>query len=72
MCRSAELKLVARGEQRPAGRGSQPGGDDLVVDRRHHDLDAVVGGDANAGVDVLLERSHLGDRRPGERDPVEE
>ena len=67
-----EPELVARGEQRPAGRGRQPGGDDLVVDGRHDDLDAVVGDDANAGVDVLLERRRLGDRRPGERDPVEE
>ena len=68
----SEPELVARGEQRPAGRGGQPGGDDFVVERRHDDLDAVVGADANAGDDVLLERRGLRHRRPGERDPVEE
>ena len=68
----SEPELVARGEQRPAGGGSQPGGDEFVVERRHDDLDAVVGADANARVDVLLERRGLRHRWPGKRDPVEE
>ena len=67
-----EPELVARGGQVPARRGGQPGGDDLVVERRHDDLDAVVGGVANAGDDVLLQRRGLRHRRPGERNVVEE
>lgn len=67
----SELELVASGEQRPAGGGSQPGGEELVVERRHDDLDAVVAADANTGVDVLLERSRLHNRGPCKRDAVE-
>jgi hypothetical protein len=42
-------ELVARGEERRLVVPSdEPTGDDLVVDRRHDDLDAVVGSDAIA------------------------
>jgi len=67
-----EPELVAPGEQRPSGRAGQPRGDDFVVERRHDDLDAVVGAVANAGDDVLLQRRGLRHRRPGERNLVEE
>src|SRR4051794_666560 len=52
----SEAELVARSEQRPAGRSGQSGGDDFVVERRHDDLDAVVDAVANARDDVLLQR----------------
>ena len=39
---------------------------ELVVERRHDDLDAVVDADANARDDVLLERRRLRDLRPGD------
>jgi len=66
-------ELVARGEERHAVvPHHETTGDDLVVDRRHDDLDAVVDGDAIADVEMLLEERRLRDSRLGRRDAVEQ
>ena len=67
----SEPEFVPRGEQRPAGRGGQPGSDEFVVERRHDDLYAVVRADANARDGVLFGRRGLRHRWPAERYPVE-
>jgi len=66
-------ELVARGEERhPVVPRDETTGNDLVVDRRHDDLDAVIGGDAIADVEMLLEERRRRDRRPGRCGAVEQ
>jgi hypothetical protein len=66
-------ELVAHGaERRRVVARNETTSDDLVVDRRHHDLDAVVGGDAIADIEMLLEERRCRYRRPGRCRAVEQ